>query len=115
MIEDISKLTRLVYESQHELYAKDDDSFSRLYNMYDNSSLQIPKDWFKGKIALDTGCGNAGTFILWLFHQGVENVYGIDLGDAWIEKLYNSLGRKGITRSQLQLKPGNVLDNSLSK
>jgi hypothetical protein len=38
---DISKLTRSIYESQHERYVNDEDSFSRLYNMYENSSLPI--------------------------------------------------------------------------
>ena len=110
MVRDISKLTRLVYEEQHVLYSKDDTAFRRIYDMYNNSSFPIPKEWFKNKIALDGGCGNAGPFILWLFHQGIKNVYGIDIGDTWMEKLYICLEQRGILRSQLKLKPGNVLD-----
>ena len=65
MVKDNSKLARSLYDSQHLMYSKDDAAFNRLYDMYNNSSFPIPKDWFKGKIALDAGCGNAGPFILW--------------------------------------------------
>ena len=110
MVNDVSELTRQIYESQHDLYSTDEDSFQRLYNMYDNSSFPISKDWFNGKIALDGGCGNAGPFILWLLNQGIESVYGIDIGTAWIDKLHKSLENKGIVKSKLNLKQGNVLD-----
>ena len=110
MSSDISELTRSIYESQHERYINDEDSFSRLYNMYENSSLPISKDWFKEKIALDAGCGNAGPFILWLLHQGISEVYGIDLGIKWKNKLQTFLASKGISESQLKLKSGNVLN-----
>lgn len=110
MSSDISKLTRSIYEIQHERYVNDEDSFSRLYNMYENSSLPIPKGWFKEKIALDAGCGNAGPFILWLFHQGMREVHGIDLGDQWIDKLQTFFSSKGISKTQLKLKSGNVLN-----
>ena len=45
---DISKLTRSIYESQYERYVNDED-LSRLYNMYENSSLPIPKIGLKKK------------------------------------------------------------------
>ena len=59
---------------------------------------------------LDAGCGNAGPFILWLFHQGIKVVHGIDLGDQWIDKLQTFLSSKGISKTQLKLKSGNVLN-----
>ena len=109
MVNDVSDLTRKIYESQHDLYTEDKDSFQRLYDMYENSSLPIQKDWFKDKIALDGGCGNAGPFVLWLFNQGIKNVYGIDIGSEWIEKLYLSFEKRGIDKSRLKLKSGNIL------
>ena len=110
MVNDISGLTRKIYESQHDMYSTDEDSFQRLYDMYNNSTWPISKEWFKGKKALDAGCGNAGAFILWLFNQGIENVYGIDLGNEWIEKLKLCLVNKGINLSKLKLQSGNVLN-----
>ena len=110
MVDDISGLTRKVYESQHEMYATDEDAYQRLYDIYNNASWPISKEWFKGKKALDAGCGNAGYLILWLFHQGIANVYGIDIGNEWIEKLKLNLTKRGISQSKLKLQPGSLLN-----
>jgi len=110
MAEDVTERTRSVYDAQHEMVAADEVAFRRLYDMYANASIPIPPEWFKGKTALDAGCGNAGPFISWLFDQGIKTVYGVDLGDAWMEKLHANLERRGIDRSRLHLKPGNVLE-----
>tara|TARA_B100000965_G_C19600036_1_gene762047 strand:+ start:951 stop:1868 length:918 start_codon:yes stop_codon:yes gene_type:complete len=110
MLNDISDLTRKIYESQHDLYTEDNKSFQRLYDMYENSALPIKKEWFKDKTALDGGCGNAGPFILWLFNKGIKNVYGIDVGSDWIAKLQSSFKKKGIDESKLKLKSGNILE-----
>lgn len=37
-------------------------------------------------------------------------MHGVDLGDAWMDKLHANLEHRGIDRSQLLLKPGNVRD-----
>ena len=110
MVDDISGLTRKIYESQHEKYAADEDAYQRLYDMYNNTPWPMPKEWFKGKKALDAGCGNAGYLILWLFHQGIANVYGIDIGNEWIEKLKLNLTKRGISQSKLKLQPGSLLN-----
>jgi ubiquinone/menaquinone biosynthesis C-methylase UbiE len=110
MTDDISELTRSVYDTQHEIVAADEVAFRRLYDMYANAAIPIPAEWFEGKVALDAGCGNAGPFISWLFDQGIKTVYGVDLGDTWMEKLHANLERRGIDRSRLLLKPGNVRD-----
>ena len=53
-------------------------------------------DLNRNSLILDAGCGNAGPFILWLFHQGMKEVHGIDLGDQWIDKLQTFFSSKGI-------------------
>jgi len=103
-------LTRSVYEKQHARISADDTTFNRIYGIYEGTTLGIDPAWWRGNQHLDAGCGNFGAFMLRLLHLGVGRVTGIDLGDAWIPKLTNSLLSRGIKQEMFELRPGSVLE-----
>lgn len=102
--------TRRIYEAQHKRISADDDATKRIVGQYDNTSFSIDPDWFRGKLALDAGCGNIGGMIQKLHRLGVSKVIGIDLGSQWIDLLKANLHRAGLLPSAYELTPGSALD-----
>jgi ubiquinone/menaquinone biosynthesis C-methylase UbiE len=102
--------TRKIYEAQHRLISADNDATSRIVGQYDHTSFSVAPEWFKGKVALDAGCGNIGGMIQKLHHLGISKTIGMDLGADWIELLKSNLERAGISKVSYELLPGSVLD-----
>ncbi len=102
--------TRRIYEKQHARICADADARQRIDGMYESATMGLPREWFKGKDALDAGCGNIGSLIRRLSRLGAERVYGIDVGNGWIEKLQASLKRAGVPSRCFELRPGSILD-----
>lgn len=102
--------TRDIYQAQHELISADVDAFDRINGMYDSTTFGLDADWFKGKTALDAGCGNIGSLIIKLHRLGAAMVTGADIGTEWIAPLAENLGKEGLPESAYTLKAGNILD-----
>jgi hypothetical protein len=102
--------TREIYQAQHELISADVDAFNRINQMYDSTTFGLEADWFKGKTALDAGCGNIGSLIIKLHKLGAAVVTGADISDEWIGSLRENLTREGLPPEAYDLKSGNILD-----
>lgn len=107
---DHATKTRDIYQAQHELISADIAAFNRINGMYDNATFGLDAGWFKGKSALDAGCGNIGSLIIKLHRLGAALVSGTDIGDDWIEPLAKNLAREGLEPTAYSLSPGNILD-----
>lgn len=102
--------TRKIYEKQHQRIAGDDTVFNRISKSYSAEKLHVDPNWFKGKIALDAGCGNFGALIVKLAELGCKKVHACDIGIDWIPKLAKNLEEKGVSKSSFELNAGDVLD-----
>ena len=107
---DHATKTRDIYQAQHELISADADAFHRINRMYENSTFGLDPNWFKGKSALDAGCGNIGSLIIKLHRLGAAIVTGTDIGHEWIAPLTTNLSREGLSSNAYSLTPGNILD-----
>jgi ubiquinone/menaquinone biosynthesis C-methylase UbiE len=101
--------TRQIYEAQHKLISADETATARIVGTYEQTTFGVDPQWFKGKSALDAGCGNIGAMILKLHGLG-SKVHAIDLGSDWIEPLTENLTKAGLPSSAYSLQPGSVLD-----
>jgi SAM-dependent methyltransferase len=102
--------TRNIYQAQHELISADRAAFSRISDMYKNTTFGLDASWFEGKSALDAGCGNIGSLIIKLHRLGACMVAGTDIGTEWIGSLTKNLVTAGIPESAYSLKEGNLLN-----
>lgn len=102
--------TRKIYEAQHARLAADAVAKERILGMYDNATFGVDAAWFKGKEALDAGCGNVGGLIKRLSQLEVKKVYGIDIGSDWIEKMRHALDTAGVSKDRYDIRPGSVLE-----
>ena len=75
---------RRIYEAQHRQIADDPGSGRRFGGMFSARYFGLGEDWFKGKRALDVGCGNILNLSSALFGMGVEHVVACDLGEDFI-------------------------------
>lgn len=85
------EITRRIYEAQHREISADPETFQRIVGQYDGTTFGIDPDWFKGKTALDAGCGNIGAMIRKLHSLGVAQIIGCDIGEGWIGPLSANL------------------------
>lgn len=98
--------TRAIYKKQHERISNNENAFSRIKNMYTDETFSLPKDWFKGKAAIDIGCGNVGALPIYLMQNGISKFYGVDIGNEWMDGLAQNISEYG----EFELKEGSVLD-----
>lgn len=108
-IEALHEKTRDIYEKQHKRIADDDSVFTRIARSYTAEKFGIDPAWFKGKVALDGGCGNIGALIVKLAELGCSKVHACDIGTSWIPILTEHLKNKGVPESQFELRDGNVV------
>jgi len=104
------KKTRSIYQKQHERISGNEDAFSRISGMYKESTLGMGVDWFKGKRAIDVGCGNIGAMIIRLLQLGVIKCSGVDIDSDWIKPLSENIKRAGFKESEFELKTGSVTE-----
>lgn len=102
-------VTRKIYEKQHERISADARAMDRIAGLYKENTFNLDPRWFRGKEALDAGCGNVGALIARLAGLKVKKVHGIDIGSRWIPKMRKSLGRRKVPPSRFDLRPGSVL------
>lgn len=102
--------TRDIYEAQHRRIAGDRDAFSRMRSLYTARGLGLSAEWFKGKRALDAGCGNNGGLIANLVEMGCTRIDACDIGAEWIPLLEEHLTSIGVPKGVVHAREGNVLD-----
>lgn len=83
--------TRDVYQEIHERVAADQDARARMASMMEKETFGLDPDWFRGKVALDAGCGNSGFTAARLLDLGVQQVIAMDIGDGWQDSFRRNL------------------------
>ena len=99
--------SRALFHELHKSQAKDDFVYSRLVGLLSEEHLEVEKDFFKGKVCLDAGCGSNANASLSMLKMGCKKVYPMDLDDTIFEIAPELL--KDFDGSY-ELKVGSVLD-----
>lgn len=102
----IEKKTREVFHKLHSDQAKDPKIFKRLTGLLSTEYLEVPEDFFKGKICLDAGCGSNANATYRMLEMGAQKVRAIDL-DKTIFKIAPGILKK--FDGKYELKVGSVL------
>jgi ubiquinone/menaquinone biosynthesis C-methylase UbiE len=100
--------TRAIYQKQHERISGNQEAFARINGMYKSNVLGMDGEWFKGKRAIDIGCGNVGAMILRLLQLGVEKCTAVDIGNDWMQPLSENIEKAGYAKEKIELKAGSV-------
>jgi ubiquinone/menaquinone biosynthesis C-methylase UbiE len=79
---EIEKDTRKTFHKIHTLQAQDKRIFQRLHALLGTEYLEVEKDFFRGKICLDAGCGLNANAVSALLGLGAQKVYGLDINPA---------------------------------
>lgn len=108
-MKDVHDMTRALYHEIHEREAQNDTMMNRIRAMYTEEYFGLGNDFFKGKKALDVGCGNTGVLCVRIKEFGAAEVHGVDLGDDWIETATLEMGKHNI-KNNFFFKPGSVLE-----
>jgi ubiquinone/menaquinone biosynthesis C-methylase UbiE len=80
--EKFEKDTRKVFDNLHRQQAKDESIFNRLVALLSTDYFQVPKNFFKGKVCLDAGCGSNANATLAMLKMGAEFVHAFDLDES---------------------------------
>lgn len=104
-----ARITRKIYERQHLRIAGNKTAEARFFSLYQHS-FGLDPAWFRGKRALDAGCGNVGALMVQLIRLGCKKVYGLDIGTDWIPLLNTQLKKSHVARSKYELGAGDVLN-----
>lgn len=110
MIDSHHEKTRKIYEAQHDRLVADQTAFKRINSLVESNCFGVEEAWFKGKTAIDVGCGNVGALLLRFEKLGVDKMVGIDIGEGWINKLRSVLISNGISEEKFTLAKGSALD-----
>ena len=97
MVDDISGLTRKIYESQHEKYAADEDSYQRLYDMYNNikkNRIKIDETFYETRILnkeydVVIDLNKEFLFDISLLINNLKSKYKIGMKKYYADYLYN--------------------------
>lgn len=107
-MENYKKKTREIYQKQHQTIAKDKKTFDRIFGIYKDQSYGLGNNFFKGKIALDAGCGNFGALTCRLSELRCDKIYACDLGKSWINPMKKSLIDRNINLKNIYFQSGDV-------
>ena len=72
------KKTRYLFNKIH-LKQKDTTGYKRIVNLLSEKILGLPKNYFKGKVCADLGCGSTGAGALNLLNMGAKEVHLMDM------------------------------------
>lgn len=86
-----------------EVSQKTVDLYNNLWTIFEPSSKEmennlltnsgVKKEWFKGKVCLDAGCGHGG-YVKTLSKMPLKKVYALDMNTTTVEKMSKSLPEK---------------------
>ncbi len=77
--------TRKIFHELHKQQGENAQIFQRLTALLTPTYLQVPEDFFHGKICLDAGCGSNANATYSMLQQGAARVYAFDLNDTIFE------------------------------
>ena len=103
----LERNTRSVFHRIHLAQANDPAVFNRLIDMLNTDYLGLKKDFFKGKVCLDAGCGSNLNATLALLRMGAKKVYAFDLDRSILKKVPDALKAY---RGRYDIGTGNVLN-----
>ena len=72
------KITRNLFNKIHLKQIKT-SGFERMENLLSEKNLKLPKNYFKGKVCADLGCGSTGAGALNLLKLGAKEVHLMDM------------------------------------
>jgi len=105
--EKFEKETRKLFHKLHSAQAESEYIFHRLTSLLSTEYLEVDKDYFKGKICLDAGCGSNANATYAMLKMGAEKVYAFDLDESIFETVPGMLKEFS---GRYDLKTGNVLE-----
>lgn len=95
-----------LYEEIHKHFNQNPRALKRLRNLLTTTYLDVPHNYFDGKVCLDAGCGATGRAMWSMVQMAAAEVYGIDLDPGYIEPL---LAVNGEITDKLKLHVGSVV------
>jgi ubiquinone/menaquinone biosynthesis C-methylase UbiE len=78
----LGQKTRKIYNSIHKQQSKLDVIEKKLKKVSDSFCSNLPKNFFKGKVCLDLGCGNMGFFGIEMLKKNAKKVYFVDYDNS---------------------------------
>ncbi len=87
------KKTRNIFHTIHLKQNKTKNSLNRIKNLLSCKNLKLNKDYFKGKICGDFGCGSTGAGALNLLNLGAKEVHLIDLKKHILKPIDKNLNK----------------------
>jgi len=84
------KNTRSLFNQIH-LKQKKTSGFKRIENLLSEKNLGLPKNYFKGKVCADLGCGSTGAGALNLLNMGAKEVHLMDMHKHIFKPLKSNL------------------------
>ena len=76
-----------IYEEIQKHFNANPRALKRLRNLLTTTYLDVPHNYFHGRVCLDAGCGATGRAMWSMVHMGASKVYGIDLDPGYIAPL----------------------------
>ncbi len=110
--EKFEKDTRQLFHKLHSAQADSTYIFQRLTSLLSTDYLNVPEDFFRGKICLDAGCGSNANATYAMLKMGAKKVYAFDLDESIYETAPRML--KEFPSSHYELSTGNVLNISFA-
>ncbi|MDY0096172.1 MAG: class I SAM-dependent methyltransferase [Candidatus Vecturithrix sp.] len=83
--DSFERRTREIFHALHKQQGENAQIFQRLTALLSPAYLQVPEDFFHGKICLDAGCGSNANATYSMLQQGAARVYAFDLDDTIFE------------------------------
>ncbi len=80
--ESFEKTTRRIFHKIHVVQGETPQIFNRLKMLLSPEYLQLPADYFGGKVCLDAGCGSNANATSSMLQWGAGKVYAFDLDNT---------------------------------
>lgn len=103
----LEKRTRKVFHEIHVVQGDDPRIYQRLRRLLSPAYLQVPRNYFAGRICLDAGCGSNANATYSMLSHGAERVYASDLDGTVLKSAPKYLQR---FKGRYELSVGTVLD-----
>ena len=94
MLKKHDKQTRDLFNKIHLNQIKT-SGYKRVVNLLSEETLGLPKNYFKGKVCADLGCGSTGAGALNLLNMGAKEVHLMDMHKHIFKPIMFKLGTIG--------------------
>jgi len=90
-VRNFESKTRKIFHQIHKKQGSERNIYDRLVRLLSPDYLQVPLNFFDGKICLDAGCGSNANATYNMLKQGASKVYCFDLDQTIFETVPNYL------------------------